>query len=93
MTVPRPSRAVADEVLDAIERELRRRDALQLPAGLTPEQRAVVRAERVKRDRGPASPLWRRCIAFRVRLLAAMPMPEFERTIWAIRDDKRRRGW
>jgi hypothetical protein len=90
VTVPR---AVALDVLAAIELELLRRDALALPPGLSPEQRAVVRAERVKREFGPASPLWRRCQAFRERLLAGMSQAEFERTMYAVDADKRRRGW
>ena len=85
-------RQVAIEVLDAIELELRRRDLLALPPGLSPEQRAVVRAERVKREYGPGSPLWRRCIAFRERLTAAMSWPEFHATMTAVDQDKLVRG-
>jgi hypothetical protein len=80
-------------VLAAIELELRRRDALALPPGLSPEQRAVVRAERIKRDRGPRSQYWARCRALRDRLCARMLPETFRRAMDAVVADKRRRGW
>jgi hypothetical protein len=88
----RPSRAVAGEVLDAIELELRRRDALALPPGLTPEQRAVVRVDRIRREYGPRSKYWARGRAIIDRLCLGMPAETFWRTMAAIDQDKRRRG-
>lgn len=90
-------------IVDAIEAELRYRGP-EPPPGLTAEQRAVVRSERVKREYGPArvrrvdgevvvdQSLWRRCIAFRDRLMAGMSWPEFHATMTAIDQDKRARG-
>lgn len=86
------SRKVDAEVLAAIELELRRRDALALPPGLSPQQRAVVRAERIKRDHGPRSPYWARCRAFRDRLCAGMSPDACRRALDAVAADKLRRG-
>lgn len=84
---------VCEEVIRWIEHELERREALRLPRGLTPVQRAIVRSERIKRDRGPRSPYWERCRAFRSGLMHGMSTAEWWATWNAIQGDKRRRGW
>lgn len=44
----------------------------------SPLVRALVRAERVKRAYGPSSPLWRRAINLRNRLVCEMSVREQE---------------
>jgi hypothetical protein len=83
--------STARDIVSAIEAELRYRGP-EPPPGLTAEQRAVVRAERVKREYGPRSKLWKRCIAFRDRLTARMSMQDVRTVMDAVAQDKRARG-
>lgn len=55
----------------------------------SPLIRALVRAERVKRAHGPASPLWHRAIALRRRLCAQMSAPEQDQALELVGLDRR----
>lgn len=56
----------------------------------SPLIRAMVRAERVKRGHGPNSPLWRRAITLRARLMLNMTPRELSQAMELVELDRRR---